>query len=462
MGKAHLKSETARQNVKRGVLVTFPVVSLAVYGALASGCDGLPEVIRGEGYLSGGYDDNSSGRPSGVGADGGVRVGEVSGNDAGGRGRTTRSGDGTINDAGVWVPGADGACFAASQTPDKINVQVEKKVTKKKPIAMVLMQDRSSSMVGLCDQGVACNPFAWSETTAAITTFANDPNSAGIDVGLNFFPPIGAIGDTQGACDGSSCAVPAVAVGKLPGVASALTAAFQANPPSPISFLPNYTPTECGMRGMVSVCTAFTKATGEQCVAVLITDGTPNRCSTNSAVLTQIAAAGKAAGVKTFAIGMNGANFTLLNSIAQSGGTDCDAKGPNLACDVSKGDSLLAALTAIRESVTVTETVTEVQTKQLDCQWLIPPPPAGQVFDPARVNLGFTAAGGNRQTIGFVPSAADCQKAGDYGWYFDDAKKPTRVLVCPQSCTAIQASKGASIDIAFGCARESAPPVVVR
>jgi hypothetical protein len=253
-----------------------------------------------------------------------------------------------------------------------------------------------------------------------------------------------------------------VPIGKLPGIAAELGASLDAALPSLNPLLPNYTPTECGMRGMVNACAEYKKRTGVECVAVLITDGTPNRCSADGGVLTQIAAAGKAAGIKTFAIGMTGANFVLLNAIAQAGGTDCDPSTPNLACDVSKGDSLLAALTAIRGFVSVTETHTETQTTALACEWKIPPPPPGQVFDPSKVNLQFTPDSGKTARVGFVGTAADCAKAGNAGWYFDAPKAPTRILVCPATCTAVKAAKNAKVDIAFGCERENAPGIVIR
>ena len=376
--------------------------------------------------------------------------------------RTPRGGNGYFDDAGTWIPGADGGCFEAHQKPDRISVQVTSTKVVPKPVAIFLMQDRSSSMVGLCDFGQLCNPFAWTETTGAVRAFANDPKSAGLDVGLGFFPPLNATGATQGACDGSSCAVPAVPIGRLPATAPALEAALLTGVPSSNSLAPNYTPTECGMRGMVDYCKAYTKQTGVQCVAVLITDGAPTRCSADAQVLTKIALDGKALGVKTFTIGMFGANFILLDALANAGGTDCDPQSASFACDVSQGDTLLAALNAIRESVKVTETRTEVQTKQLDCEWKIPPPPAGEVFDPAKVNFQFTGQSGAVKRVGFVPSAAACKSTGDLGWYFDDPAKPAKISVCPASCAEIKAAKDASVDITFGCAREDAPVVVVR
>jgi hypothetical protein len=86
---------------------------------------------------------------------------------------------------------------------------------------------------------------------------------------------------------------------------------------------------------------------------------------------------------------------------------------------------------------------------QLECQWAIPPAPAGQTLDPGRVNVVLTSAAG-RAPIGQVSSAADCARAAG-GWYYDVAQAPTHVLACPTSCDAIRGTAGATIDVQFGC-----------
>jgi hypothetical protein len=86
---------------------------------------------------------------------------------------------------------------------------------------------------------------------------------------------------------------------------------------------------------------------------------------------------------------------------------------------------------------------------KLSCDWAIPPPPAGQMFDPKFVNVIYTANGGAPRDLFNVPSAAECAAQG--GWYYDDNAKPTKVLACPTTCTEIQADMKAKIAVAFGC-----------
>jgi hypothetical protein len=86
---------------------------------------------------------------------------------------------------------------------------------------------------------------------------------------------------------------------------------------------------------------------------------------------------------------------------------------------------------------------------KLSCDWNIPPPPLGQMFDPKLVNVIYTPNGMAPRDLFNVPSAADCGMLG--GWYYDDNAKPTKVLACPSTCTEIQSDLKAKIAVAFGC-----------
>ena len=87
---------------------------------------------------------------------------------------------------------------------------------------------------------------------------------------------------------------------------------------------------------------------------------------------------------------------------------------------------------------------------KLDCAWGIPPPPAGEKFDPGKVNVIFTPGGGKGTPIGKVASAADCGPEG--GWYYDNDQAPTKVMVCDSTCQSIQSDANGKIEVQFGCA----------
>lgn len=372
-------------------------------------------------------------------------------------------------DAGVYVPAEpDATCAATSQEAKQVTttkeVTVEVPHEEIKPVAIYLMLDRSSSMVGGCAFAPdTCNPESWNQATQAIAKFTGDPASANINVALGYFPPIVAQTDTSATgplCGGSACASAAVPMGRAMDNAQPIqTSMAAATPPA----RPPYTntPTSCALRGMDAFCKDHTARTGEKCVGVLVTDGRPtSACAADAdaAMLAQFAADSLAGGTPIFAVGLTGADFTFLDGIAQSGGTDCSSGmggAAGRACDVSSGvDSFVAALNAIREKVVVTETHVETETviseEPIDCEWKIPPPPDRKKFDKDEVNVRFAATGKPDRVIGRVPAGQSCDAHPD-AWRFDDADNPTKILACPATCEEIKASPGARVSIELGC-----------
>ncbi len=90
-----------------------------------------------------------------------------------------------------------------------------------------------------------------------------------------------------------------------------------------------------------------------------------------------------------------------------------------------------------------------VQGATLSCEWDIPMPPDGEVFDKDKVNVDFTPGGGTAETLGKVDSEAEC---GDQpGWYFDNEDAPNVVRACPASCNIFSQDGTASVSVVFGC-----------
>lgn len=90
-----------------------------------------------------------------------------------------------------------------------------------------------------------------------------------------------------------------------------------------------------------------------------------------------------------------------------------------------------------------------IENASLACEWVIPDPMGDDPIDFDKVNVDFDN-GMNVQTIGKVETVADCANVSD-GWYYDDPVKPTKILVCPQTCAKIQGVANAKINIKFGC-----------
>lgn len=92
-----------------------------------------------------------------------------------------------------------------------------------------------------------------------------------------------------------------------------------------------------------------------------------------------------------------------------------------------------------------------VNASELPCEYEVPEPPEGEVFDPGRVNVEYDNGVGNLLEIGYVNSAFECDFVVD-GWYYDDPMDPTTIILCPQTCMDIQGHSGASVSIVLGCA----------
>jgi len=92
-----------------------------------------------------------------------------------------------------------------------------------------------------------------------------------------------------------------------------------------------------------------------------------------------------------------------------------------------------------------------IQEAELPCEYSIPVPPDGNVFDPEQVNVEFEDGQGGGFDVGYVESEADCASV-DQGWYYDDPQNPTAILVCPQTCVAIQGVLGSGVRVVLGCA----------
>lgn len=294
---------------------------------------------------------------------------------------------------------------------------------------------------------VPATPTLWSVLVNAMTAFVNDVDSEFLDVALQFFPL------SDPACDAAVYAVPAVPMGPLPGNAESITNAL-AQPSQGL-----FTPIEPALRGMTSFCDDYqTNNPDEECVGVLITDGSPTACNLDPNVLIGIAQdAYDNSDVKTFAVGMLGSDFNLLDPIAMWGGTDCVPGDPDAyACDAStdSATSLPLALETVREQVktmeTKTEYRTEITTGVSECDWGIPDLPGGVDFGVDIVNVKISKSGQNDILIGRVEGMSRCDEVDD-GWFFDDRSDPSMLIACPQTCEMIEDMEGEKITLLLGC-----------
>lgn len=79
------------------------------------------------------------------------------------------------------------------------------------------------------------------------------------------------------------------------------------------------------------------------------------------------------------------------------------------------------------------------------CDFELPEPPPGELLDFDKVNLVFTPRGGKGEVVKRVDGEKDCASGG---WYYDDAKAPKSVEVCPSTCSQFG---GGVVDLVLGC-----------
>jgi Mg-chelatase subunit ChlD len=280
-------------------------------------------------------------------------------------------------------------------------------------------------IIFVIDQSASMSGPKWQGTTKALTTFFKDPASASIGAGLVYFPNHKAPTATCVPEDYKTLDVP---INTLPVNSFLLTNSMPADATG------NSTPTYGAVKGALMAATAYQDAHPTHKVTlVLATDGEPNACGATT--IDDIANLAKSArnynGVLTYVIGVAGSSIANLDKIAAAGGTTA-------AYDITNDISLFS------------KKMEEIRSAALGCEFEIPPPPDSQVIDPDKVNFSYTPKGvGMSKVLLRADNLADCNNKP--GWYFDSNGAPTKIILCPASCTTVQADTSAKISVLFGC-----------
>lgn len=423
---------------------TILSIALGFPFALQAGCS-----AGGSGSKPfGGTSAGGSGNGTGTGSTPGSGSNTGSGNAGSGSGGIM-FGNGGTGSSGTAADSS--ACQPIVSQPEQRVTYVDATVTDTiytySPVAIYIMQDRSSSMVGYLGTG---DPNSWPNSQAAVGAFVDDPNSSGLLVGLGAFPP-------YPSNDGSSncavnCDTPIVPIAALPGNAAALKNAYTTASPAN-TFLPLFTPTECGLNGMIDACNAFRQQpqnAGIECVGLLITDGQPTECNGDINYLSGLLSTAATNGMKTFVLGLPGSNITTLNQFAQAGGT-------GTAIDLTGGTSVTAiidALNTIRTKVASAVSSQVVTTQSvistpLPCEWNIQ-----STIDRTMTNLEYKSATVTTpETLGHIKDDLVTSCGTEDAWYYDVPAPgtPTRILLCPATCDKVKADTTPTMSLIFGC-----------
>jgi hypothetical protein len=307
-------------------------------------------------------------------------------------------------------------------------------------VDLFVMFDQSQSM--LC--GIPSGGDRWDAVKKALQDFVSAPEAAGINIGIQYF----GLGGMVSSCNAADYQRPDVEIGPLPMNAQPIVNSLNAQ--SPVS----NTPTPAALDGAIRHAVDWKNThTGHTVVVVLVTDGQPNACGrvpdvvriagagfTNNQILTYVI--GIISPGTVCAAGPNHANLDPLppnradlDSVARAGGTMAA-----LMVDVTKnpGQEFVATMNAIRGRT------------QVPCQYGMPEAPMGKTLDPTHVNVELLPAGGTMPTTVFGVTKETCDPAKG-GWFYDNPAAPTKINLCPATCTFATTATGIQVNIAVGC-----------
>lgn len=272
----------------------------------------------------------------------------------------------------------------------------------------------------------------WPSVKTALKSFAKSQKSAGISLGLQYFP-------LRKQCKVDDYASPAVILGELPTNEPAITSSLDAQ------LMSGGTPMVPLLQGAYAYLKDYQAANPKRkVVLVLATDGIPDEScvavgpdgisnSLQNAVMLATQAQTEQPSLQTFVIGV-GTELSALDAVAAGGGT-----GQAFIVDTAS-DTQTAFFTAL-------DTIRQAA---LQCEFEIPEPEEGKLIIYDQVNVSFTTPTGV-EYFANVQTADNCAAAGNSGWYYDNVDMPTRVRLCTQACDKVRLTQNSRIDVIFGC-----------
>ncbi len=390
----------------------------------------------------------------------------------------------TLPDAGPTAAVPDAASAPRACAEEAHQAQIA-------PLDLLLLVDASGSMgdpVGMSTK--------WDTARAALSAFVQDPRSAGLGVGLQFFPssiekpctrdqdcfpiPIGQplcrMPSVPGRCsrDATACPTvgqpcpggsgtcmaparscrlvfptfecdpavhdrPAVAIADLPGAQTRLLDSLNANSPS------GGTPMGPAVRGALAHIRARLQASpGRRAALILASDGIPSDvCAMGDipAIAADLAAARQGPpSIPTYVIGVFAADELVMSKMEMD--RLAMAGGSNQAFVLEANADLTRRLQ---------EALEQIRGAALACEYQIPPPTGGPI-DFAKVNVRYTGSAGS-ENVPYVERADRCDPMRG-GWYYDVPPAmgvPTRILTCDATCRRFAADKAGKVELVFGC-----------
>ncbi len=292
------------------------------------------------------------------------------------------------------------------------------------PLAMLVLIDRSGSMA---------SGAKWDSAVKAIRGFADRADVVGMKMGLQFFPPTQTGVDT---CNASVYKTLAVPMNSLPANVLPIASKLDATKADG-----GATPMRSGLEGSIAALRDLVTADpNHEAAVILVTDGDPTSCG-NISTVASVASNGASppAGiprVRTFVVGMDGATFSNLDTVAAAGGS---TKSFDVGSGPAASDALAKALEDIRSGA-------------IGCEYAIPDVGADRKLDFDSVQVLFTPGKGDpTTTFNKVANAGACGETTG-GYYYDDPANPKRIKLCDASCKDVrEGSSSAKVEVFLGC-----------
>jgi len=315
-------------------------------------------------------------------------------------------------------------------------------------LEILVLFDKSGSMVSpACtnrDSGCSCNKGSgiWAEAVSQMQAFMD--STAGeqdVSLALKLFSPLapdsaedeiaGSFGDT---CSPAFYSQPDVPMGPAMTTAPVISSTLDQACPN------GDTATKAVIEGAIQYFDQRTATAGYNAkpIILLVTDGEPDDGDCPEAYgntlrgASDMAATAAAAGYPVYVVAM-GDELQELDQIASGGGTD--------AAVIVSGGALLDAVNGVRDD----------ELAQLPCQYAVPTPNDGAVFEKSLVSLRFTPSGGQLLEVPKVGGAGGCD-ATVGGWHYDDEATPNTLIACPTTCDALRGDGGGEVKVVLGCA----------
>ena len=287
-------------------------------------------------------------------------------------------------------------------------------------VTVLVLLDHSLSMM---DDG------KWAAATAAIASFAEDPKTSGLAMGLQYLPH-----GNEDDCVFGDYVRPAVPVRLLPGNVAAIEASLANTQPD------GDTPMLPALQGVMEYARSLLIGDPTRTVVIsLITDGQPDGCSAqlnDISLVAAVAAGGVATDppVLTFVTALEDDVFAQgLDTVAAAGGS---GRAIRVSTPATAAQQLVDSLTALRETAR-------------QCRFAVPP--AGDAQPTAadiRVSVRATSTS-PPQDVASVASASACGAADAY--WLDDPARPAWVTLCPALCGHVHAAPATHIEVTAGC-----------